>query len=133
MNRKRIMYLIALIIFFLIELFIALYVRDRFIRPYVGDMLVVILVYCLVRIFIPEKYPLMPLYVFLFACVIEGLQYFELVKVLGLEQNRLIRTVLGTVFDWKDIMCYGAGCIVLALYEWFYRSRIEVEDGSRSK
>lgn len=40
-------YLAASIIVFIIELIIALYVHDRIIRPYIGDMLVVVLVYCL--------------------------------------------------------------------------------------
>ena len=39
-------YLAASIIVFIIELIIALYVHDRIIRPYIGDMLVVVLVYC---------------------------------------------------------------------------------------
>lgn len=47
------------------EVLIALYVRDRFIRPYVGDMLVVVLVYSFVRIFLPTGIPRMPFYVFL--------------------------------------------------------------------
>ncbi len=38
-------YLAASIIVFIIELIIALYVHDRIIRPYIGDMLVVVLVY----------------------------------------------------------------------------------------
>jgi len=125
MTRKRIAYIIAFLLFFIIELVIALYVRDRFIRPYIGDMLVVVLVYCFVRIFVPDKYRLMPLYVFLFACFIEGLQYLDIVKVMGLEQNRIMRTVIGSVFDWKDIFCYGAGCIILGIYEVYGCRRAE--------
>ena len=37
---------------FVVETLIALFVRDAFIRPYMGDVLVVILVYCFVRMFI---------------------------------------------------------------------------------
>jgi len=44
-TKKRIKYALATIAIFLIELLIALFVRDRFIRPYVGDMLVVVLIY----------------------------------------------------------------------------------------
>ena len=43
--KKRIFYIISFLVIFCIEVLIALYVRDRFIRPYVGDMLVVVLVY----------------------------------------------------------------------------------------
>lgn len=120
--KKRLGYFIAFLVFFLIELLIALYIRDRFIRPYMGDMLVVVVVYCFIRIFIPDRHRLLPLYVFLFAAGIEALQYLQLVKVLGLEHNAVLRTVLGSVFDWKDIGCYAAGCTVVGVFE-FWQNR----------
>lgn len=43
--KKRIFYIISFLVIFCIEVFIALYVRDSFIRPYMGDALVVVLVY----------------------------------------------------------------------------------------
>ncbi len=116
-NQLRIKYGIAFALLLLIEVIIALYVHDSFIRPYVGDMLVVILVYSFTRIFIPEKCRLLPLYVFLFAAGVEVLQYFKLVHILGLEDNRFLRIVLGSVFDIKDIVCYGVGCILLEAFE----------------
>ena len=39
-------YFLVAVALFITEVLIALYVRDDFIRPYVGDFLVVILVYC---------------------------------------------------------------------------------------
>ena len=116
-NQLRIKYGIAFALLLLIEVIIAVYVHDSFIRPYVGDMLVVILVYSFTRIFIPEKCRLLPLYVFLFAAGVEVLQYFKLIHVLGLEDNRFLRIVLGSVFDIKDIACYGVGCALLEVFE----------------
>lgn len=116
-NQLRIKYAIAFGLLLLVEVMIALYVHDAFVRPYVGDMLVVILVYSFARIFIPERCRLLPLYVFLFAAGVEVLQYFKLVHVLGLEHNRFLRIVLGSVFDIKDIVCYGVGGILLEVYE----------------
>ncbi|KDS23480.1 hypothetical protein M089_4854 [Bacteroides ovatus str. 3725 D9 iii] len=101
---------------FCMEVLIALYVRDRFIRPYVGDMLVVVLVYSFVRIFLPMGIPRMPFYVFLFACFVEVLQYFQLVETLGIT-NRVARIVLGSTFDWGDIACYAVGCVFIVLFE----------------
>ncbi|MDE6760478.1 MAG: DUF2809 domain-containing protein [Lachnospiraceae bacterium] len=60
---------------------------------------------------------LIALYVFFFAAGVEGLQYFNLVRVLGLEENVFLRVLIGSVFDWKDILCYAAGCVVLEGYE----------------
>lgn len=116
-GRKRIKYGAVFIIIFLIEVLIALFVHDAFIRPYVGDILVVMALYCLVRIFIPEGCRILPLFVFLFAAGVEVLQYFELVKRLGWENNAFLRVLIGSVFDWKDIFCYAVGCAVLMGYE----------------
>lgn len=42
---KRIGYAIATVILLLTEVLIALYVHDAFVRPYIGDVLVVIVIY----------------------------------------------------------------------------------------
>ena len=114
---KRLKYVIITIILLTIEVLIALFVHDNFIRPYVGDILVVILLYTFVRSFVPEKIRLLPLYIFLFAAGVEVLQYFRIVDLLGLENNRFFSVLIGSVFDVKDIVCYGVGCVILGMYE----------------
>lgn len=118
---KRIKYLIGFIILFLVEVLIAIYIHDDFIRPYVGDVLVVVVIYLAIRIVIPDNVKLLPLWIFIFAAFVEGLQYLHLVQVLGMEDNTFLRIVIGSTFDIKDISCYGVGCILLGLYEWFKR------------
>lgn len=110
---SRLFYALCTLVLFVIETLIALYVRDAIIRPYVGDILVVVLVYCFVRIVINSPYRWLPLAVFLFACCIETLQFFHAAELLGLQRNTVARIVLGSVFDWKDILCYAIGCIPL--------------------
>lgn len=107
-------FLIFLIIF-LIEIGIALWVNDRWIRPLLGDALVVILIFCFVRSFFPL--PTIPLAVgvLLFAYTVEFAQYFELVDRLGLADNRLAATVIGTTFDWRDLLAYTAGVGIILL------------------
>ena len=117
MKQKRIKYAVATVLLFCIELCIALFINDAFIRPYVGDVLVVVLLYTFVRIFLPEGVRLLPLYIFLFAAGVELLQYFRIVEVLGLSGNRILATVIDSVFDVKDIVCYGVGCAMLGIYE----------------
>ncbi len=121
MKKQRIKYLIAFIVLLCIEFLIAIYVHDTFIRPYVGDLLVVIVLYCVVRVIIPDKYRLMPLWIFIFAVFVEYLQYIKIVEILGMENNTFLRILIGATFDWKDMMCYGIGCILLGTYEWFTR------------
>lgn len=116
-KKQRIIYTITFVLLLLIEVLIALFVHDSFIRPYAGDILVVMVLYCFIRIFIPDKFILLPLYVFIFAAGVEILQYFNLVQILGLENNAFLRVLLGSVFDIKDIACYGAGCVILGAYE----------------
>lgn len=117
--KKRVLYTAVFLILLGIEVLIALFVHDRFVRPYLGDVIVVVVVYCFVRIWIPERVRLMPLWVFLFAVCVEVLQYFRIVEVLGVENNAFLRTLIGTSFSWEDIVCYAAGCVVLAVWEWF--------------
>ncbi len=111
--KKRIPYAFAALLLFLTEAVIALMVHDDFIRPYMGDALVVILLYCMVRTVVPEKMILLPLYVFLFACFTEFMQYLHIVERLGLQDHTFFRILIGMVFDWSDILSYGVGCMLL--------------------
>lgn len=116
-TNKRSFYLAMTVFWLAVEVVIACYVHDRFIRPYVGDVLVVVVVYCFARIWVPQGVRLLPLYVFLFAAGVEVLQYFHLVELLGVGNNTFLRVVLGSVFDLKDILCYGIGCVFLEGFE----------------
>ena len=117
--KKRGLYLLATFLLIGIEVCIALFVDDNFVRPYIGDVLVVIPIYTLIRVFVPEKLKLLPLYIFMFATVVEVLQYVQIVNILGLENNTFMRVLIGSVFDIKDILCYGIGCMVLGVFEYW--------------
>ena len=110
-------YIIATLVLLTVEVCIALFVHDKFVRPFIGDVLVVILIYTLIRIFIPEKVRLLPLYIFVFAAAVEVLQYFKIVQILGLDDNQLMRTIIGTKFDIRDILCYFVGCAFCGVWE----------------
>ena len=124
MNRKRRIYIYAFIGILLAEILIALLVRDRFIRPYGGDILVTVLLCCFGRILFPERLKLLPVWVFLFAVAVEVGQYFDFVTLLGLGDSAFFRTLLGTSFSWADILCYGAGCLLFALAERICQKKI---------
>ncbi len=108
----KISYFIAFVFIFFIEILIAKYLHDPFIRGFIGDVLVVILIYCFVSTFIKADHKKIALAVFIFACCIEILQAFNFVRLLGLQNNRLASIVLGSTFDWKDILAYFVGCII---------------------
>src|SRR4029079_5344553 len=81
-------YFLFALILFLVEVFIALYVHDGFIRPYVGDYLVVMLIYCAARTFIKISTVKLAIAVLLFSYLIEVLQFFNLVCRLLLEKKK---------------------------------------------
>lgn len=121
-KRKRLVYLSLSIILFLIELFIALFVRDRFIRPYFGDVLVVILVYSAARVIFPEKPKLLPIYVFIFAVLVEVSQYLDLAELLG--GGVILSTIIGTSFSWLDILCYFVGTLLIYPIDLLFRKTL---------
>lgn len=116
-TKKRLCYLFTTVILIFIEVLIALFVHDAFVRPYLGDVLVVIVLYTFVRSFLPEQCPFLPALIFLFAAGVEGLQFIHIVELLGLEEIAFFRVLIGSVFDRKDIVCYAVGCLILGGYE----------------
>ena len=110
MKCKRLLYLLIFCGLLATEIVIALFVNDAFVRPYVGDMLVTLLLCCLCRVIVPNNVRLLPVYVFIFAAAVEIGQYFDLVALLGLENNRILSIALGRTFSWLDIGCYAVGC-----------------------
>ena len=112
-------YLMLALALLALEGIIALYVHDRLISPYLGDVLAGWAGYCLVRTVWPEGIRLLPLYVFLFAAGVEGSQYFHLAAVLGADRMPFLGVLLGGTFDWADLVCYGVGCLLL----WMWQKR----------
>ena len=117
MKKRRVMYALMLIVLLGVEVGIALFVHDDFVRPYIGDVLVTVLLCCLCRVVLPEGVPALPLYVFVFAALVEAAQYVDVVKLLGWENNAFLSTIIGRTFSWADILCYGVGCLVFWMIE----------------
>lgn len=109
-RKQRIVYLCIFAAVFVIEILIALFVRDRFIRPYGGDILVTVLICCFLRVLVLFRFKWLPLWVFLFAAAVEFGQYFHYVEYLGLGEIEFFRVLMGMSFSWLDVCCYAAGC-----------------------
>ena len=118
LKRVRIAYLLVFLGLLLVEICIALFVHDDFIRPYVGDVLVTVLLCCLSRAVFPKLHPALP--VFGISLAAELWQWLGLTKKLGLE-GTVLGVILGTTADWKDIMCYGMGCILFSTAEYLLK------------
>lgn len=113
-------------VLFIVEVLIALYMHDMVIRPYGGDFLVVILIYCFVKAFF--NWPVLKTAVctLIFAYAIEVSQYFHLVNILGLEHSKLARTVIGVGFSFIDLLCYTLGIILVIAIEKLRLKRNEI-------
>ena len=121
MSKKRLIYIILTIILLTVEVLIALFIHDNFIRPYLGDVLVVMAIYTFIRIFIPERVRMLPSYILCFAVLVELMQYFRIVEMLGLQENRFFRVLIGSVFDINDIICYAVGCTLIVIGQMIYK------------
>jgi hypothetical protein len=110
-------YFFSALILFLIEVFIASFVHDRIVRPYIGDLLVVILIYCFCKSFFNIPVRIAALSVLLFAYFIEILQYMNFIDYIGLQQSRLANIILGNSFEWIDMIAYTAGIFFVFCFE----------------
>ncbi|MBQ4604422.1 MAG: DUF2809 domain-containing protein [Clostridia bacterium] len=122
-NKSRLTYIIIFILLFAVEVAIAVLVHDDFVRPFIGDVLVVMLVCAFLRIIFPERSKIIPVFATLFAVIIEILQYFDFVKLLGLENNVILSTALGRTFDIRDIICYIVGGAIFFTAEILIRRK----------
>lgn len=113
----KIKYAILAIVIFLIEVFIALYINDSFIRPFLGDVLVVGLIYCAVMAFTSYRVVTIAIGTLIFSYMVELAQYAQVVNLLGLSNNKWARIIIGTSFSWWDMVCYTLGFIIILLIE----------------
>jgi hypothetical protein len=117
MSNPKKQYLIATITLFIIELFIGFFVHDKIIRPFIGDLLVVILLYCFVKSIFNITTTKAAIYVLIFAYFIEIMQGLKLVEFIGLSNYKIARILIGTTFSWTDIVCYTIGIAVVIITE----------------
>ncbi|SFP54210.1 DUF2809 domain-containing protein [Enterovibrio norvegicus] len=55
--------------------------------------------------------------VLVFAYCVEIGQYFRFVEVVGLQSNKLASIVIGSTFDWLDLLAYTLGWGVIWVFQ----------------
>ncbi|MBB6238429.1 hypothetical protein HDC90_003062 [Pedobacter sp. AK013] len=110
-------FLFIFLAIFLTEILIAKYFHDAFIRPFGGDVLVVILIYVFFRIFLKTDNKKLALGILIFAFVIEFLQKANYVSWFGWENNKLMSTILGTSFSVYDLLAYFVGYLICLCFK----------------
>ena len=121
-------YITLFLVLFAIEVIIATYIHDNFIRPYLGDTIVIVLIYAFVMGFFSVGHTLsskikVAFYVLLFAFIIEGLQASSFIYKIGLGDQKWAQVILGTSFSWWDIIAYIAGFIAIVCIEWIINKK----------
>ncbi|MBP5282552.1 MAG: DUF2809 domain-containing protein [Lachnospiraceae bacterium] len=124
-RKMRLRHILLALLLFAEEVYIGVMVHDRFVRPYVGDLLVVVLLYFFVRIFFVKKPKYLSIWIFLFAVFVELTQIAPLADVLGIK-NKLIRVLMGTSFAWGDILAYLMGSVINFVWD------LRIKDKRRS-
>lgn len=110
-------YLFLTLFIILIEVLIATKLAGIFfVRAYLGDVIVVILLYTLVKSFIRINNEKLIFGVFIFSCLVEFAQYFKVAEKLGFRPGSLMYIIIGNSFSWIDILCYAAGGLILYLF-----------------
>ena len=109
-------FLIAIFIF-VVEVLIATELKNIFfVRAYLGDVFVVMLMYYFIKAFLDFNPTKLIVGIFIFSCLIEFAQYFHFGELLGFKDTRIVMIILGNSFSWIDILCYFAGCAVIFLF-----------------
>ena len=104
-------------VLFNVEVLIANFVHDSIIRPYGGDFLVVILVYCAIKAFIKSNLWITTIGVLILSYVVETGQYYHLIYKLGWENSAIARNLMGTTFRWEDLLAYTLGMVLVVMVE----------------
>ena len=120
--RTRLAFLAAAGVILAVEIYIAICAKGGFVRHYAGDVLAVILLYALARAAFSVPPSNLPLKIFAFAAALELAQYFGAVQILGIE-NKILKVMIGGTFDFADLLCYAAGCVLAGMYEKFEKRR----------
>ncbi len=112
-GQLRLVYAAAAIALFCVEVAIAAFVNDSFVRPYIGDVLAILLVYAALRAATPLSLRSAIAITLVIAVLIELAQAAKLLNALGLGENRLARIIFGGSFDWLDLAAYAAGGLII--------------------
>lgn len=116
---RRLIFGIISLLLLGIEVLIGLYAHG-WVRSYLGDVLVVILIYTIIRTIAPYKirrWYILPAAILIFSFMVEFLQLWGFCDRLGIT-NQFLRIIIGTGFSWIDILCYCVGIIPCFIAEF---------------
>ncbi len=111
-------YLIVAVVLFITEILIATFFKYGFIRYTFGDYLVVILLYTALKSFIDTVPVIVAIPVLIFAFFIELLQLINILELLNLNNNHLLKLIFGSTFRISDLVAYTLGILTVLVTEY---------------
>lgn len=127
LNRnKRLYYFLGFTVLLIIEILIARYIKDDFVRPYLGDFLVVILLYCFLMSVCKVSVLKGMIIVLVFSFAVEFFQMINIVKVLQYQPPEIIMIALGSSFSNWDLLAYSLGIVFIWMIEFYLNSKMVI-------
>jgi len=111
-------YLTISILLLITEVLIAVYLKTGFIRHTFGDFLATILLYTFFKSFFKLNSIKLGISVIIFAFIIEFSQWINILEIIGLENNHLVKVILGSTFQFTDLVAYTLGIIFILAIEF---------------
>ena len=115
-QKRRVGWAVTGVIILVIEIYIAIFIKGGFIRHYIGDVLATAMLYAFGRAIFRVAPINLAIFVFIISLFIEAAQYLKILEILDVKSS-ILRIIFGGTFDWTDIICYLAGCILAYLFE----------------
>lgn len=114
-------YFLATVFIFLVEVLIATAFKDIFfIRAYLGDVIVVVLIYTFIRSFFSIQNDVKLIFgILIFSFLVEFAQYFNIAEKLGFRPGSIMYIIVGNSFSWIDMLCYAVGGFILMIFVKF--------------
>lgn len=128
--KKRIFAACGFAALLIIEIIIGVFCGG-FVRAYIGDVLIIPLIYCFVRILYTRDNKFLPLAVGGLGILAEVIQYFDFCGIFGIDKGSLLGIIIGSHADFKDIICYLAGVALIYAAEFVCGRFTRTETGEK--
>jgi Protein of unknown function (DUF2809) len=112
--------LLSLLLFFLCILVVICTRELGSMRWWSGDIVIVILLYTLLQSMASVSLWKSVLGILLVAYMVEILQYFHFVELMGWQDSNLLVLIFGATFDWKDLIAYSIGGLIVLSGEFIF-------------
>ncbi|AOP35833.1 hypothetical protein A0128_01345 [Leptospira tipperaryensis] len=78
-----------------------------------GDLIIVMVLYSFFKSIADFDSVKLSIFIILFSFVLETLQYFKIIRLLGFKENYLTKIIFGSVFDPLDLLAYLIGVFLI--------------------